>query len=140
MHAFRELLSIYVFSYFPFGFEGRIWNLIVSVPDLCFPFYFSSMYGQEMNSDTRDYFYELLHVSVCDYMDVQLRIPGERKFLQRSLSLACITNDIYICPCGDQSFDLNYPHTCKHLPVSCTREKLLLHESLRIRQNKLDEL
>ena len=27
-HAFRKLLSIYVFSYFPFGFEGRIWDLI----------------------------------------------------------------------------------------------------------------
>ena len=33
--AFRELSSIYVFSYFPFGFEGRIWDLIVSVPDHC---------------------------------------------------------------------------------------------------------
>ena len=32
---FRKLLSIYVFSYFPFDFEGRIWNLIVSVPDHC---------------------------------------------------------------------------------------------------------
>ena len=31
--AFRKLLSIYVFSYFPFGFEGRTWDLIVSVPD-----------------------------------------------------------------------------------------------------------
>ena len=30
--AFRKLLSIYVCSYFPFGFEGRIWDLIVSVP------------------------------------------------------------------------------------------------------------
>ena len=27
--AFRKLPSIYVFSYFPFGFEGRIWDLIV---------------------------------------------------------------------------------------------------------------
>ena len=26
--AFRKLSSIYVFSYFPFGFEGRIWDLI----------------------------------------------------------------------------------------------------------------
>ena len=26
--AFRKLASIYVFSYFPFGFEGRIWDLI----------------------------------------------------------------------------------------------------------------
>ena len=33
--------SIYVFSYFPFGFEGRIWNLIVSVPDNCLSFYFA---------------------------------------------------------------------------------------------------
>ena len=33
--AFRKLLSIYVFSYFPFGFEGRIWDLIVSVRDHC---------------------------------------------------------------------------------------------------------
>ena len=37
--AFRELLSIYVFSYFPFGFEGRMWDLIVSVPDHCLSFY-----------------------------------------------------------------------------------------------------
>ena len=32
--AFRKLPSIYVFSYFPFGFEGRMLDLIVSVPDL----------------------------------------------------------------------------------------------------------
>ena len=39
--AFRKLLSIYVFSYFPFGFfEGRMWDLIVSVPDCCLSFYF----------------------------------------------------------------------------------------------------
>ena len=38
--AFRELLSIYIFSYFSFGFEGRIWDLIVSVPDHCLSFYF----------------------------------------------------------------------------------------------------
>ena len=38
--AFRKLSSIYVFSYFPFGFEGGIWDLIVSVPDHCLSFYF----------------------------------------------------------------------------------------------------
>ena len=38
--AFRKLLSIYVFSYFPFGFEGRTRYLIVSVPDHCLSFYF----------------------------------------------------------------------------------------------------
>ena len=29
--AFRKLPSMYVLSYFPFGFEGRIWDLIVSI-------------------------------------------------------------------------------------------------------------
>ena len=29
--AFRKLLSICVFSNFPFGFEGRMWELIVSL-------------------------------------------------------------------------------------------------------------
>ena len=46
--AFRKLSSICVFSYFPFGFEGRIWDLIVSVPDYCLSFYFdrfSSNFG-----------------------------------------------------------------------------------------------
>ena len=28
--AFRKLPSIYVFSYFPFGFEGRMWDLIIA--------------------------------------------------------------------------------------------------------------
>ena len=37
---FGKLPSIYVFSYFPFGFEGRMWDLIVSVPDHCLSFYF----------------------------------------------------------------------------------------------------
>ena len=40
--AFRKLPSIYVFSYFPFGFEGRIWDLIVSVSDHCLSFYFTT--------------------------------------------------------------------------------------------------
>ena len=38
--AFRKLPSVYVLSYFPFGFEGRMWYLIVSVPDHCLSFYF----------------------------------------------------------------------------------------------------
>ena len=38
--AFRKLPSIYIFSYFPFGFESRMWDLIVSVPDHCLSFYF----------------------------------------------------------------------------------------------------
>ena len=37
--AFRKLLSIYIFSYFPFGFKGRIRDLIVV--DHCLSFYFT---------------------------------------------------------------------------------------------------
>ena len=40
--AFRNLLSVYVFSYFPFGFEGRMWDLIVSVPNHCLSFFFDN--------------------------------------------------------------------------------------------------
>ena len=44
--AFRKLLPVYVFSYFPFGFEGRMWDLIVSVPDHCLSFLlFKSSYS-----------------------------------------------------------------------------------------------
>ena len=41
--AFRKLPSIYVCSYFPFSFEGRMWDLIVSVPDHCLSFYSESL-------------------------------------------------------------------------------------------------
>ena len=40
--SLRKLRSIYVFSYFPFGFEGRMWDLIVSVPDHCLSFYLAN--------------------------------------------------------------------------------------------------
>ena len=55
--AFRKLSSIYVFSYFPFGFEGRIWDLIVSVPDHCLSFYFvfyyisTELFGSKLHGD-----------------------------------------------------------------------------------------
>ena len=38
--AFRKLLSVYVFNYFPIGFQGKMWDLIVSVPDHCLYFKF----------------------------------------------------------------------------------------------------
>ena len=40
--AFRKLPSVYVFIYFPFDFGGRMWDLIVSVPDHCLSFYFTT--------------------------------------------------------------------------------------------------
>ena len=47
--AFRKLPSIYVFSYFHFGFEGRMWDLIVSVLDHCLSFYFELVYIYHWN-------------------------------------------------------------------------------------------
>ena len=43
--AFRKLLSICVFSCIPFGFEGRMWDLVVSVPHLYLSFYFATVYS-----------------------------------------------------------------------------------------------
>ena len=51
--AFRKLLSMYVFSYFPFGFEGRILDLIVSVPDHCLSFCFLSSYLTDRRQQVR---------------------------------------------------------------------------------------
>ena len=45
--AFRKLLSICVFSYFPFGFDGMMWGLMVSVPDHCLSFYYSCFNGRK---------------------------------------------------------------------------------------------
>ena len=45
--AFRKLVLIYVSSNFPFGSEGRIWDLIVSVPDHCLYLYFECKLEQK---------------------------------------------------------------------------------------------
>ena len=52
--AFRKLLSIYLSSYFPFGFEGRMCDLIVSVPDHCLSFYFKLR--NRMNDITKTWY------------------------------------------------------------------------------------
>ena len=38
MPAFHKLLPVFVFSYFPFGFEDRMCDLMVLVPDHCLSF------------------------------------------------------------------------------------------------------
>ena len=48
MSAFRKLLSIYVFSCFLVGFGVRMWDLIVSVPDLFTLFFEDSLYNQHL--------------------------------------------------------------------------------------------
>ena len=42
----------FMYCYFPFDFEGLIWDLIVSVPDHCLSFYFGSLFKtQQQTSD-----------------------------------------------------------------------------------------
>ena len=40
-HVYLYSCALLVFNYFPFGFEGRMWDLIVPVPDHCLFFYFT---------------------------------------------------------------------------------------------------
>ena len=62
--AFRKLPSVYVSSYFPFGFEGRMWDLIVSVPHHCLSFYFGlshvklTLSGNKVRGNVTYYFIE----------------------------------------------------------------------------------
>ena len=67
--AFRKLLSLYVFSYFPFGFEGRMWDLIVSVPDHCLSFYFvgKALYNQNQSQSIMLVGSIPNHISQYDY-------------------------------------------------------------------------
>ena len=62
--------SIYVFSYFPFGFEGRMWDLIVSVPDHCLSFYFNFAARENVKKLRQ------LHVTPCT--NVQRAITQEK--------------------------------------------------------------
>ena len=65
-NAFRKLLSVYVLSYFPFGFEGRMWDLIVSVLDHCLSFYFSCSLSSCLRFRKRELVFVLLvHLFVC---------------------------------------------------------------------------
>ena len=52
--AFVNCCQFYVFSYFPFDFEGRMWDLIVSVPDHCLSFYFTSREYPVLSSGFED--------------------------------------------------------------------------------------
>ena len=54
--------SIYVFSYFPFGFEGRMSDLIVSVPDHCLSFYFKTKNKKKKKKKRRSIFSQ----SICE--------------------------------------------------------------------------
>ena len=62
--AFRKLMYLVISL---FGFEGRIWDLIVSVPDHCLSFYFSP------RSDAVDQSPHCLHTGIS--ITNKIKIP-----------------------------------------------------------------
>ena len=68
--AFRKLPSIYVFSYFPFGFEGRMWDLIVSVPDHCLSFYTETclLFGSDLVCLWLDLFRVIFNMTLLGWL------------------------------------------------------------------------
>ena len=72
--AFRQMPSVYVFSYFPFGFEGRMWNLIVSVPDHCLSFYFTV--------NTQVYI-----LGCCFFVCLTFKVPNQRIKISVNVSI-----------------------------------------------------
>ena len=47
-YSYFDWFNAYFEVDFPFGFEGRMWDLIVSVPDHCLSFYFSRRFKMRM--------------------------------------------------------------------------------------------
>ena len=94
--AFRELPSVCVFRYFPFGFEGRIWDLIVSVPDHCLSFY-STVHARLLNT-----LYMLAYISIPKLnSNVFLHFNLIRLcLLKGSLQSGNITNIYVNMPCS----------------------------------------
>ena len=109
--AFRKLRSIYVFSYFPFGFEGRMWDLIVSVPDHCLSFhlvvavkcvissflYIGSDYWLEIPIITDQLLFQSLHVfnHFISESETWIIFPDRRN----ALSVLIVYNACVARPC-----------------------------------------
>ena len=120
--------SIYVFSYFPFGFEDSIWDLIVSVPDHCLSFYFPNTFRQKASgvlcsfsfkSTTENESKERISGSVCSvHCSLILKIKKRRRYIYDRFILNNITStslarwqtdlDIDIGSTWKRLFDLSF--------------------------------
>ena len=54
-----------MFSYFPFGFEGRIWDLIVSVPDHFLSFYLDKSFKLQQLKKVQSFLCPSMNESHC---------------------------------------------------------------------------
>ena len=69
-----------MFSCFPFGFEGRMWDLIVSGPDHCLSFYLITIVTASITCSASDalgvikrenrFYYEWVRTITLDYFSV----------------------------------------------------------------------
>ena len=87
--AFRKLPSFYVFSYFPFGSEGRIWDLIVSIPDHCLSFYFTYVLCSYVEPrDNLKLFAQILRIPVylsyqfCTFYVLDVILWGQKQIIK----------------------------------------------------------
>ena len=62
------------FACFPFGFEGRIWDLIVSVPDHCLSFYFSDNRAKKTCMCILTLYTSLKLVKECFYLKITVML------------------------------------------------------------------
>ena len=86
--TFRKLLSAEVFSYFPFGFHGRIWDLIVSVPDHCLSFYFEETKTRAIPSRNGIHRHSSVHHI---FLELQIsEIPSPNSGLSAAVDLAFV--------------------------------------------------
>ena len=101
--AFRKLSSIYVFSYFPFGFEGRIWDLIVSVPDHCLSFYFSyTLVGTDLENG------EIIkYLGVTITSDLRWNTHVSNVCTNANRTLGFLRRNLYSCPQEVKEADYN---------------------------------
>ena len=56
-----------------FGFEGRIWNLIVSVPDHCLSFYFFSFYDSVRQNVFAEHNNIAQHIACYNFWSFKLK-------------------------------------------------------------------
>ena len=118
--AFRKLSSIYVFSYFPFGFEGRIWDLIVLVPGHCLSFYFGwASITKRHNYNKAVLTYKVLNNLTASYISVLLAHISQTL----NCTLRSSTNGSIAVPRSkpamfDRSFSSSAPRLWNQLPES----------------------
>ena len=96
-----------MFSYFPFGFEGRVWDLIVSVPDHCISFTLKYSYNWHIEHfGPVQVWNRLLNSLECSSNLISLERLFQTPDLHMKLDSHCILSLRLYCNCS--RFDYKY--------------------------------